>query len=603
MDQIRNFCIIAHIDHGKSTLADRLLEVTGTVQKRDMQAQLLDSMDLERERGITIKLAPARMKHVVDGREYELNLIDTPGHVDFSYEVSRSLAAVEGALLVVDASQGMQAQTLANLYLAIEQDLTIIPVLNKIDLPNADIEKTTAEIISVIGCKKEDIILASGKTGAGVPAILDAIVARVPAPVGNINGPVRALIFDSIYDDYRGVVAKVKIVDGILRPTTKIKFIATQSLGEALEVGFYNPKLVSTPALHTGEIGYVVTGLKEIVGVRVGDTITSAADGATEGLPGYKPVVPMVYAGVYPKDGSQFSRLRDAMERLKLNDSSLVYETEQSPALGMGFRCGLLGLLHLEIVQERLSREFKIDVVVTTPSVALTVHKTNGDVITVHSPMEYPDPTFIEETLEPWVKVDVVTPAISQGAIIQLVHEKRGRYKNAEYLSVGEVHSRVLLHFELPLSSILVDFYDRLKSISSGYASLSYDLLDEEPADIIRLEILVAEESVEALAALVPREDAYRQGKRVCEKLKEHLPRQMFEVKLQAVIGGKIIASERISAMRKDVTSGLYGGDVTRKNKLLDKQKKGKEKMKAMGRGSVDIPPETFLAILKPDAS
>lgn len=603
MDHIRNFCIIAHIDHGKSTLADRLLEVTGTVQKRDMQAQLLDSMDIERERGITIKLAPARMKHSVAGREYELNLIDTPGHVDFSYEVSRSLAAVEGALLVVDASQGMQAQTLANLYLAIEQDLTIIPVLNKIDLPNADIEKTTAEIVAVIGCRAEDIILASGKTGIGIPAILDAIVARIPPPVGDTNAPVRALIFDSMYDDYRGVVAKVKIVDGQLKPSTKIKFIATHALGEALEVGFYNPKLVSTPSLNTGEIGYIVTGLKEISGVRVGDTITVASDTTVTGLSGYKPVIPMVYAGIYPKDGSQFSKLRDAMERLKLNDSSLVYETEQSPALGMGFRCGLLGLLHLEIVQERLSREFNIPVVVTTPSVALTVKKTNGDVITVHSPMEYPDPTFVEETLEPWVKVDVVTPANSQGSIIQLVHEKRGRYKNAEYLSTGAVHSRVLLHFELPLSSILVDFYDRLKSISSGYASLSYDWLDEEPADIVCVEILVAEESIEALAMLVPREDAHRLGKRVCEKLKDHLPRQMFEIKLQAVIGGKIIASERISAMRKDVTSGLYGGDVTRKNKLLNKQKKGKEKMKAMGRGSVDIPPETFLAILKPDAT
>ncbi len=601
MNHIRNFCIIAHIDHGKSTLADRLLEVTGTVQKRDMQAQLLDSMDIERERGITIKLAPARMKHSVAGQEYELNLIDTPGHVDFSYEVSRSLAAVEGALLVVDASQGMQAQTLANLYLAVEQNLTIIPVLNKIDLPNADIEKTSREIISVIGCDKEDIILASGKTGVGVPAILDAIVARIPEPQGNPDAPVRALIFDSVYDDYRGVVAKVKIVDGSLSPTTKIKFIATQSLGEALEVGFYNPKLNATPILKTGEIGYVVTGLKEIVGVRVGDTITSAINGSSEGLPGYKPVVPMVYAGIFPKDGSQFSRLRDAMERLKLNDASLIYETEQSPALGMGFRCGLLGLLHLEIVQERFAREFKIEVVVTTPSVALTVKKTNGDVITVHSPMEYPDPTFIEETLEPWVKIDVVTPAVSQGSIMQLVQEKRGRYINTEYLAGGDMHSRVLLHFELPLSSILVDFYDRLKSISSGYASLSYDWLDEEPANIVRLEILVAEESIEALATLVPQEDAYRMGKRIVEKLKDHLPRQMFEIKLQAVIGGKIIASERLSAMRKDVTAGLYGGDITRKRKLLEKQKKGKEKMKTVGRGSVDIPPETFLAILKPD--
>lgn len=600
MHNIRNFCIIAHIDHGKSTLADRLLEFTKTVSKREMKEQLLDSMDLERERGITIKLQPARMKFTHAEQDYELNLIDTPGHVDFSYEVSRSLAAVEGALLLVDATQGMQAQTLANLYLALEQNLTIIPVINKIDLPAADIEKTRAEIRSVIGCADADVILASGKTGVGVPEILTAIVERVPPPQGDTNAPARALIFDSMYDDYRGVVASVKMVDGALKKNEKIYFFATGAEGDALEVGFYQPKLMATPTFTTGEIGYIVTGLKDISGVRVGDTVTSLTKAATAPLPGYKPVVPMVYAGIYPKEGDQFSRLRDAMEKLKLNDAALMYEPEQSPALGMGFRCGLLGLLHLEIVQERLRREFNLEVVVTTPSVALDVTKTNGEKIVVRGPMELPEPSQIETIHEPWVSVDIVAPQTAQGGIMQLVTEKRGRYVNTEYLAGGDLHSRVLLHFLMPLSSILVDFYDRLKSISSGYASMNYDLRGYEPADIIRLDILVAEETVEALAQLVVREEAFRTGKRVVETLKESLPRQMFEIKLQAAIGGKVIASERLSAMRKDVTAKLYGGDVTRKRKLLEKQKKGKQKMKAMGRGSVDIPPETFLAVLKP---
>lgn len=603
MAEIRNFCIIAHIDHGKSTLADRLLELTGTVSKREMKEQILDSMDLERERGITIKLQPARMRYTHASREYQLNLIDTPGHVDFSYEVSRSLAAVEGALLVVDATQGMQAQTLANLYLALEQNLTIIPVINKIDLPAADVEKTRAEIRSVVGARDEEMILASAKTGAGVPEILAAIVEKIPAPRVSFTSTAapRALIFDSFYDDYRGVVASVKVIDGAFHRGDKLQFFATGETGETLEVGFYQPKLTPAPILQAGEIGYIVTGLKNISAVRVGDTITTVANPAREPLTGYKPVVPMVYAGIYPKEGDQFSRLRDGMERLKLNDSSLTYEPEQSPALGMGFRCGLLGLLHLEIVQERLRREFGLEVVVTSPSVALQVRKTNGTEIIVRGPRELPDPSHISEIREPWVRVDVVSPATAQGGIMQLVTEKRGHYENMEYLAGGDLHSRVLLHFTLPLSAILVDFYDRLKSISSGYASLNYDLAGYEPADIIRVDILVAEEPVEALAMLVTREEAFRAGKRVVERLKTVLPRQMFDIKIQAAVGGKIIAAERLSAMRKDVTAKLYGGDVTRKRKLLDKQKKGKQKMRDMGRGSIDIPPEAFLAILKSD--
>ncbi len=587
-NNIRNFCIIAHIDHGKSTLADRLLEFTGTVEKRKMKEQLLDQMELERERGITIKLAPARMEY----KEHILNLIDTPGHVDFAYEVSRSLAAVEGAILLVDATQGVQAQTIANLYLALEHDLAIIPVVNKIDLPNAQIERTKKEICELVGCNEDEIILASGKTGAGVPEILSAIIASVPPPKGKRDESFRALIFDSTYDEFKGVVAYVRAVDGTLRQGEKIKFLGTAAFGEALEVGYFKPQYVSSAELSTGEIGYIVTGLKEIESVRVGDTVTTVGSVA-EPLPGYVMVKSMVFAGLFPKEGSDFSRLRDAVGKLKLSDSSLVYEPESSSALGFGFRLGLLGLLHLEIVQERLKREHGLELVVTAPSVAYKIYETGGAEQIIKSPLDLPDPSKIEKIEEPYVKLDVVTPKEYLGAVMQLGVGSRGIYKNTEYL--GE--ERAILHFEIPLASILVDFYDKLKSVSSGYASMNYDLLEYREADIVRLDILVADEVSEALATLVPRDEAYRIGKGIVERLKESIPQQQFEIKLQAAVGGKIIAAERIRAFRKDVLAKMSGGDVSRKMKLLEKQKKGKKKM--MGKGSVEIPTEAYLAVLK----
>ncbi|MEK7073433.1 MAG: translation elongation factor 4 [Patescibacteria group bacterium] len=598
MDQarIRNFCIIAHIDHGKSTLADRLLEVTGTVEMRKMKDQLLDMMDLERERGITIKLQPARMAY----KDHVLNLIDTPGHVDFTYEVSRSLAAVEGALLLVDATQGVQAQTLGNLYLAMEQNLTIIPIVNKIDLPNAQVDKVIAEIVGLIGCDVSDVLRASGKTGEGVPKILDAVITRIPAPQGNPSAPLRALIFDSKYDEFKGVVAYCRIVDGSVRTNSAIHLIGTALDGQALEVGRFTPQPVAEPELETGMIGYIVTALKDIEGVRVGDTITVKGAGAIP-LDGYHEVKPMVYAGIFPKEGNEYERLRDAILKLKLSDASLAFEPEHSAALGFGFRCGMLGLLHLEIVQERLKREHNMEIVVTTPSVAYRVTTTDGAVVVIKSPAAFPDASRLTKVEEPWVKLDVVAPEAAIGGIMALVAEKRGIYKNTEYLTSGEQgKGRVVLHYEIPLSSILVDFYDRLKSASSGYASMNYELIGEHEADIVKLDILVAEEPVEALAALLPREETLRVGRAVVAKLKESLPRQNFEVKLQAAIGGKVIASERISAFRKDVLAKMSGGDVTRKNKLLDKQKKGKKRM--AGHGSVDIPPETYLAVLRRDA-
>ncbi len=595
MDQstIRNFCIIAHIDHGKSTLADRLLEVTGTVEKRKMKEQLLDMMDLERERGITIKLQPARMTY----QGHVLNLIDTPGHVDFTYEVSRSLAAVEGALLLVDATQGVQAQTLGNLYLAMEQNLTIIPVVNKIDLPNAQVDKAVAEIVGLIGCSPEEVLRASGKTGEGVPAILDAIIARIPPPQGNTSAPLRALIFDSKYDEFKGVVAYCRIVDGSVGTNAPIHLIGTALDGQALEVGRFTPQPVAEPMLETGQIGYVVTALKDIEGVRVGDTITVKGAGALP-LAGYREVKPMVYAGIFPKEGNEYERLRDAILKLKLSDASLAFEPEHSAALGFGFRCGMLGLLHLEIVQERLRREHHMEIVVTTPSVAYRVSTTDGAVRVIKSPAAFPDPSRLAKVEEPWVKLDVVAPEAAIGGIMALVAEKRGVYTNTEYLTAGDgTKSRVILHYEIPLSSILVDFYDRLKSASSGYGSMNYEVIGEREADIVKLDILVAEEPVEALAALLPREETLRAGRSIVAKLKESLPRQNFEVKLQAAIGGKVIASERISAFRKDVLAKMSGGDVTRKRKLLEKQKKGKKRM--AGQGSVDIPPETYLAVLR----
>ncbi len=589
-DKIRNFCIIAHIDHGKSTLADRLLEFTGTVSKREMKDQMLDMMDLERERGITIKLQPVRMNY----KNHILNLIDTPGHVDFNYEVSRSLAAVEGALLLVDATQGVQAQTLGNLYLALEQNLAIIPVVNKIDLQNAEVEKTVQEIMALVGCKREEVILASGKTGVGVPEILDDVIKKIPSPRGQVAEPLRALIFDSKYDDYKGVVAYVRVHDGEVKRGDKIFLMATETESEVLEVGYFKPKFQTAEKLSAGEIGYIVTGLKEIEKCRVGDTVTGRGSlGAVQALPGYKEVKPMVFAGIFCKEGDDFPKLREAMMKLKLNDASLTFETEQSKALGFGFRSGLLGLLHLEIVEERLRREHNLDVIVTVPSVAYRITNNKGEVLIIKSPSELPDPSHIKLIEEPWIKIDVVSPSQYIGGIMQMVQEKRGVYLDTEYLDAD----RVILHYEIPLSAILVDFYDKLKSVSSGYASLNYEFFGYKKAEVSKMDILVATEPVEALATIVYRDTAQEVGRRIVESLKKVLPRQMFEVKIQAAIGGKIIASEHLPAMKKDVTAKLYGGDVTRKNKLLEKQKKGKKKMKAMGK--VDIPPEAFLAVLK----
>ncbi|MFH2063461.1 MAG: translation elongation factor 4 [bacterium] len=600
-NRVRNFCIIAHIDHGKSTLADRFLEFTGTVSKREMKAQLLDQMDLERERGITIKLQPVRMDYrAADGSDYVLNLIDTPGHVDFTYEVSRSLAAVEGAVLLVDATQGVQAQTLANLYLALEENLTVIPVINKIDLPAARPDDVRAEIVSLLGCRPEDVLVASGKTGDGVRDVLEAVVAKVPPPTGDSDAPFRALIFDSIYDPYKGVVAYVRVVDGDLRRNHDFRMAATGAGGEALEVGWFRPKMVQADALQAGDIGYLVTGFKAIEHCRVGDTVTvdDFAERGVVPLDGYREVRPMVFAGIFPKDGDDFERLREAMHKLKLNDASLSFEPEHSAALGFGFRCGFLGMLHLEIVQERLRREHGLEIVVTLPSVAYEVGLTNGSLIVARSPVELPDPSRISGISEPWVKVDIVSPREYQGAVMALAQEKRGVYTNTEYLLSGsDGTSRTVIRYDLPLASILVDFYDKLKSASSGYASLSYELSGYRPADVVRLDILVNDDPAEALAMIVYRDAAQREGRRVVDRLKETLPRQQFEIRIQAAVGSKVVASSRIAPFRKDVTVGLYGGDATRKQKLLEKQKKGK---KRMGKGGkVDIPPEAYLSVLK----
>jgi len=597
---------LAHIDHGKSTLADRMLEITGTIEKRKMKEQVLDRMDLERERGITIKLQPVTMEY--DG--YILNLIDTPGHVDFTYEVSRSLAAVEGAVLLVDATQGIQAQTLANLYLALAQNLTIIPVINKIDLPAANVEKTKKEIIKLLGCREEEIICSSGKTGEGVDKILEAVISRIPAPhpllisplargrknghEGGCNG-LRALIFDSNYDEYRGVVAYVRIFDGQVKKGDKIILLATKAKSEVLDVGVFKPEYKSTSELKAGEIGYIVTGFKDLSECRVGDTVASANAAGVEPLKGYDEVKPMVFAGIFPREGNEFAELREAVAKLKLNDAALVYEPEHSEALGFGFRCGFLGLLHLEIFQERLRREYNLNLTVTIPSVAYKVFKKNGEELIIRSPQKLPDPTEMEKIEEPWVSLDIIAPKEYIGAILNLVQEKRGIYKNTEYID----ETRVVLHYQIPLAAILTDFYDKIKSVSSGYASINYEFSGYRPADVVKMEILVAEEAVEALAMIVYRDEAFKRGKEVAATLKETLPKQMFVVKLQAAVGGKIIAAERLSAMRKDVTAKLYGGDVSRKRKLLAKQKKGKKKMEARGKGRVEIPSDTFVKLLK----
>ncbi len=595
--RIRNFCIIAHIDHGKSTLSDRMLEMTHTVTKREMKEQLLDQMDIERERGITIKLQPVRMDYEApETRErFVLNLIDTPGHVDFSYEVSRSLAACEGAILVVDSTQGIEAQTLANAYLAVEHNLTLIPVVNKIDLPNSDRQKTAEELISVFGFKAEEILYASGKTGEGVAEILQAIVDRVPAPTGKVDATAtRALIFDSTYDIHRGVITFVRVVDGQLPAREKIHMLGSGANAESLEVGFFKPQMEKSNLINTGEVGYIVTGLREVSKARVGDTITLFADRSkTEALPGYKHVTPMVYASIFPVSGDDYPLLRDAMDKLKLNDAALEYEPENIPSIGFGFRTGFLGLLHMDIVQERLSREYDLDLVLTAPSVAYEVVLTNDDKQTVYNPAQFPDPSAIKEIREPWMNVTILTPAAYIGSIMEIVNQRRGISGDIKY--VGS--ERVEMTFEMPLANIIIDFYDKLKSVSSGYASLNYEFKELRTGDLVKVDILVGGEKVEALAAIMHKSFAETEGRELVAKLKTLIPRQQFEIAIQAAIGAKVIARETISAFRKDVTTGLYGGDVTRKMKVLNKQKKGKKRMKKVGK--VDIPQEAFLAVLK----
>ncbi len=591
--EIRNFCIIAHIDHGKSTLADRMLELSGTVQKREMKAQLLDKMDLEREKGITIKLTPVQMKWTAKGDEYELNLIDTPGHVDFSYEVSRSLTACEGVLLVVDATQGIQAQTLANLYLALEADLKIIPVLNKIDLPAADVGRVSAEVIKLIGCKKEEILLSSAKTGEGVREILDAVVERVPAPKESEDEALRALIFDSYYDDYRGVVLYVRVFDGTLKSGAEIKMMASGGEGLALEVGFLSPGFNKKKVLGNGEIGYIVTNLRSTSEAKVGDTVTTKRDSASDSLPGYKEVSPFVYAGIFPPSNEYYPQLKEALEKLSLSDAALQFTPENSQVLGFGFRVGFLGLLHLEIIKERLEREYNIDVIITNPGTDYKVLLTNGEMMEVQSASELPDAQKIEAIEEPWVKAEVLTPKAYLGAVIELVLKIRGIQNNMEFVD----ENLTIVHFRAPLATLLTDFYDQLKSVTSGYGSLNYDLDGYQQEDLVRVDFYVASEKVDALSLITHRANAVNLGQDIVKRLKEIIPRQMFKVSLQAGIGGKFIARADLSAMRKNVTGHLYGGDISRKKKLLQKQAKGKERMKKFGK--VEIPNDTFAVLLK----
>ncbi len=587
---IRNFCIIAHIDHGKSTLADRMMELTHTVEKRDMKSQLLDSMELEREKGITIKLAPVSMKY----KEYELNLIDTPGHVDFSYEVSRSLEACEGAVLVVDASQGIQAQTLANVYLALAADLTIIPVLNKIDLPAADIPRVTAEVINLLGCKEEDIMKISAKTGAGVTDVLDAVVRRITPPTGSSDAPTRALIFDSYYDDYRGVILYTRTVDGSIKKGDTIEMLATGAKGLALDVGHLRPGMSSDPELKTGEIGYIVTNLKTTRDAKVGDTITVPRAHTDEALPGYQHVQPFVYAGFFPVSNEDYNDLREAVEKLSLSDSALQFDPENSPVLGYGIRIGFLGLLHMDIVRERLEREYDLDLVVTNPSTNYEVTLTDGTEIDIKSASELPDVAKVSEIREPWIDGEIVVPQDYIGAVIQLIVTKRGRQKNLSYID-----ERALISFEAPLANLLTDFYDQLKSVTSGYGSFNYELSEYRTEDLVRVDFYISGELVDALSIMCHRSEAQSIGREVVAKLKDVVPRQAFEVSLQAAIGGRFIARENIGAYRKDVTGYLYGGDVSRKKKLLAKQARGKKRMKRFGK--VDIPSEAFTVMLKRD--
>ena len=598
MDQqhIRNFSIIAHIDHGKSTLADRLIEYTGTLTKREMEEQILDSMDLERERGITIKAQAVRSIYTArDGQEYMLNFIDTPGHVDFTYEVSRALAACEGALLVIDATQGIEAQTLANVYLALDNDLEIIPVINKIDLPSADPERVKHEIEDVIGIDASEAVLTSAKTGIGIEDVLEAIVAKIPAPKGDAQKPLKALVFDSKFDAYKGVVLYFRVIDGRVRKGMKIRMMATGAEFEVTEVGVFKPNPVIVDELDAGQVGFLAAAIKNVKDARVGDTITDANNPADEALPGYRKATPMVYCGLYPVENSDSDNLRDALEKLQLNDASLVFEPETSVALGFGFRCGFLGLLHMDVIKERLEREYNLALITTAPNVIYEVFRTNGDVELVDNPSNFPDPTVIDHVEEPYVNATIIVPKDYVGAVMELSQEKRGEYENMTYLD----ETRVMIHYALPLSEIIFDYFDRLKSATRGYASLDYELAGYRASDLVKVDILLNGDPVDALSAIVHREKATVRGRQLVEKLRSLIPRQMFEIPVQAAIGNKIIARENVRALRKDVLAKCYGGDISRKRKLLEKQKEGKKRMKQVG--SVELPQEAFMAILKMD--
>lgn len=595
MEHIRNFCIIAHIDHGKSTLADRLLEFTKTVTARDLQNQLLDDMDLERERGITIKSHAIQMNYEQDGKKYVLNLIDTPGHVDFSYEVSRSIAACEGALLVVDAAQGIQAQTISNLYLAIENDLEIIPVLNKVDLPSAEPEVVKDQIVDLIGCDREGIIHASAKTGIGIEDVLSAIVKRIPPPVGNPEAPLKALIFDSVFNSFRGIIAYFKVVDGSLHTHDHVKFVNTGMDYEADEIGVLKLQKEPRKVISAGDVGYIISGIKEAREVKVGDTITHVKNPCDKAIEGFEDVKPMVFAGIYPVDTDEYEELRTSMEKLQLNDASLVFEPEASAALGFGFRCGFLGMLHMEIIQERLEREFDMTVITTVPNVSYHAYMTNGEFKVVNNPSDFPDPSQLDRIEEPFIKATIITKADFIGPVMNLCIGKRGTMVNQSYLTTD----RVELSFDMPLSEIVFDFYDKLKSISKGYASFDYHPIGYKPSQLVRLDIRLNGDPVDALSALIHRDHAFSFGKKICEKLKELITRQQFEIAIQASIGSKIIARETVKALRKDVTAKCYGGDITRKRKLLEKQKAGKKRMRQVG--NIEIPQQAFLAVLKLD--
>lgn len=598
MDQnkIRNFSIIAHIDHGKSTLADRLIEYTGTLTKREMEAQILDSMDLERERGITIKAQAVRSSYKAkNGEEYMLNFIDTPGHVDFTYEVSRALAACEGALLVIDATQGIEAQTLANVYLALDNDLEIIPVINKVDLPSADPDRVKHEIEEVIGIDASEAVLTSAKTGLGIEDVLEAIVAKVPAPSGISDSPLKALVFDSKFDAYKGVVLYVRVIDGRIKPGMKIKMMATNAEFEVTEVGVFKPNLVNVDSLEVGQVGFFAAAIKNVKDARVGDTVTDANNPAAEALHGYRKATPMVFCGLYPVENSDYDNLRDALEKLQLNDASLVFEPETSVALGFGFRCGFLGLLHMDVIKERLEREYNLTLITTAPNVIYQVFRTNGDVELVDNPSNFPDPTVIDHVEEPYVNATIIVPKDYVGAVMELSQEKRGEYENMTYLD----ETRVMIHYALPLSEIIYDYFDRLKSVTRGYASLDYELAGYRASSLVKVDILLNGEPVDALSAIVHREKAVSRGRQLVEKLRSLIPRQMFEIPVQAAIGNKVIARENVRAMRKDVLAKCYGGDISRKRKLLEKQKEGKKRMKQVG--SVELPQEAFMAILKMD--